>query len=233
MDNSLYIEITNKCNMYCKHCGANCTMLGENMSFKTFKNCVDRLHYDEVILGGGEPMLHPQFRKMVRYLILKGISIFVITNGSYASNLKWLLKETNKIQDYREQLDNYTFNIDVRMSDPYDGLHNPKLVDKKMYELFKSTFRIWLDDTYAIVAEGRAAKKRNKDWIHNNTKHIVISKHRQECFCEGTIILPNGDIKLCGCKKSPIVGNINNEKIPQKHMMYNKDCYIDYLKSRN
>ena len=41
---------------------------------------------------------------------------------------------------------------------------------------------------------------------------------RDDCVCAGLMVLPNGDVKACGCADSPIVGDvwegIDSEKYP-------------------
>lgn len=32
----MYIQITNRCNMSCPHCGMNCTAEGQDMTMETF-----------------------------------------------------------------------------------------------------------------------------------------------------------------------------------------------------
>lgn len=56
----MYIQITTRCNMHCDHCGFDCTHKGSNMSLDTFKNALGYCS-EHVMLGGGEPTLHPKF----------------------------------------------------------------------------------------------------------------------------------------------------------------------------
>jgi MoaA/NifB/PqqE/SkfB family radical SAM enzyme len=76
----MYIQLTERCNMACAHCGMNCTEQGEDMSFDTFKQALE--HASCVTLGGGEPTIHPQFEKFLMYAIAHMDFVFVITNGS-------------------------------------------------------------------------------------------------------------------------------------------------------
>jgi MoaA/NifB/PqqE/SkfB family radical SAM enzyme len=58
----------------------NATAKGENMSFKTFKQAVD--HSCGIVLGGGEPTIHPRFNDFLMYALAHCDFVTVITNGS-------------------------------------------------------------------------------------------------------------------------------------------------------
>lgn len=49
-----YLQITDKCNMSCKHCGMSCTKKGTFMSIETFRNALN-IGDESITIGGGEP----------------------------------------------------------------------------------------------------------------------------------------------------------------------------------
>ena len=51
----MYIQITDRCNMTCKHCCYNCTANGEDMSLETWKAAKEFMEYYHryVSIGGG------------------------------------------------------------------------------------------------------------------------------------------------------------------------------------
>ena len=49
-----YIQITERCNMLCDHCGMSCTSEGEDMSMKVFKAIYDKIKQPLVVLGGNK-----------------------------------------------------------------------------------------------------------------------------------------------------------------------------------
>ena len=83
----MYIQITTRCNMKCAHCCYSAGPEGEDMSFDMFKMILDKwgkqmaeLDNNLIILGGGEPTIHPDFWKMIMYSTSYGIP-WVATNG--------------------------------------------------------------------------------------------------------------------------------------------------------
>jgi hypothetical protein len=62
------IKITDQCNRGCEYCYQNSTPQGKHCNEREFGDLLytlDRLQVFEVVLGGGEPTLHPNFAKML------------------------------------------------------------------------------------------------------------------------------------------------------------------------
>ncbi len=81
------IEITSTCNLKCPMCFAESGPGGKHLDFDTYARMVDRYVYlegtaDVLQLSGGEPTLHPELLRMVRYAYAKPIAAVMInTNG--------------------------------------------------------------------------------------------------------------------------------------------------------
>lgn len=79
------IEITNACNFRCKHC-----YLGSKEDFKfidknkllTLLDELKELGCVSLILTGGEPLMHPDFKEIYTYAKKKGFLITLFTNAS-------------------------------------------------------------------------------------------------------------------------------------------------------
>jgi hypothetical protein len=58
------------------------------MDFDYFKSIVDRINFPTVFIPwlGGEPLLHPQYGEMVKYISSKNIPYYITTNGHYWNN---------------------------------------------------------------------------------------------------------------------------------------------------
>ena len=81
----LQIYPTNKCNLNCVGCwlyspylkGVDRVNLEEQLDLDIIKDAVDELHKGGVeeiqISGGGEPLIHPDFLKIVKYIKVKKI----------------------------------------------------------------------------------------------------------------------------------------------------------------
>ena len=89
----LYVawQITNECNLACLHCieesgpgKAFKDELSDEMVFEVLRQIID----DQVpylSFSGGEPMLHPRFFDMVKYVCERGAELKIETNGHYLS----------------------------------------------------------------------------------------------------------------------------------------------------
>ena len=83
--------ITGKCNFNCKHCfmaADNAPMMGEFNwgECVAFLDECERCGIQSVTLTGGEPMLHPRFRDIVREIARRGMYLIELnTNGSFLS----------------------------------------------------------------------------------------------------------------------------------------------------
>lgn len=91
----MLIEITRMCNEKCTHCMISATPDGPHMKFDTFTKAVSFALVNKIrviSISGGEPTLHPEFFKMVRYLLnsIKGKEVIVIleSNGWWIEDKK-------------------------------------------------------------------------------------------------------------------------------------------------
>jgi len=81
------IEITTGCNLKCPMCFAESGPGGQHIDFTTYTNMVDRLVEmegiaDVIQLSGGEPTLHPDLVRMVRYAYEQPIqAVMINSNG--------------------------------------------------------------------------------------------------------------------------------------------------------
>jgi uncharacterized radical SAM superfamily Fe-S cluster-containing enzyme len=81
------VEITSNCNLKCPMCFAESGPGGQHLDFETYTQMVDRYVHLEGIpdvlqISGGEPTLHPDLPRMVRYAYEQPIQVVMInTNG--------------------------------------------------------------------------------------------------------------------------------------------------------
>ena len=87
---TFYMYITGSCNMACRHCwiapgfGSE-TDPGPCLDYKLFKQAIEEglpLGLSGIKLTGGEPLLHPDFIRMVDFAAEKGLTIALETNGT-------------------------------------------------------------------------------------------------------------------------------------------------------
>lgn len=80
----LFFEITNRCNLNCKHCGSNCTPIGQLLTVEEVECTLRTIEHDKpmICLTGGEPMLHPDFFQIANRIQTMGYSWGMTTNGT-------------------------------------------------------------------------------------------------------------------------------------------------------
>lgn len=79
---AIQIEPTTRCHLKCPFCVGRILEQGD-MSYKDFEKIISRFHRLKSVSlqGEGEPLIHPDFIKMVGYLKKKRIEVYTISNG--------------------------------------------------------------------------------------------------------------------------------------------------------
>lgn len=102
------IEVTSNCNLKCPMCFAESGPGGKNIDFATYTRMVDRFVYLEGIadvlqLSGGEPTLHPDLVRMVRYAYEQPIlAVMINTNGIRLARDPALVEQLSSMRDRLE-----------------------------------------------------------------------------------------------------------------------------------
>lgn len=113
------LNITNACNLNCVHCSRKNSLSNDSVKNKPnmmteWKKIVDKLAESQIVeifLTGGEPLLHPDFFKIVEYIKSKKVCIGILTNG--------LLLNSDKIKRLSNILDENDY-IQVSVDNLYD-----------------------------------------------------------------------------------------------------------------
>lgn len=84
---ALVVEFTNTCNIYCVYCNNPKIERPRGfMSTKTFSRLLQNIremNISRVIVGGGEPTLHPQFASFTKELAKTTKFLSIVTNGQW------------------------------------------------------------------------------------------------------------------------------------------------------
>ncbi|MBR0192061.1 MAG: radical SAM protein [Thermoguttaceae bacterium] len=80
----LFFEITNRCNLKCRHCGSNCTAKGEALTVEDVEATLRTIRGEKptICLTGGEPMLHPDFYEIAERVRALGFFWGMTTNAT-------------------------------------------------------------------------------------------------------------------------------------------------------
>lgn len=85
----LFVELTDRCNLRCRHCGSRCEpshgrCLPTDLLLRTLDEVAEDFEPRTVMvcLTGGEPLLHPDFDAIVRHIVSRGFPWGMTTNGT-------------------------------------------------------------------------------------------------------------------------------------------------------
>lgn len=205
----MYIRLTSRCNMTCRHCAFFCTDRGRDITVETFKAALELAweHNTPITLGGGEPTLHPQFWELLGLALSNpyrddGCAPFLVTNGKITMTALALagLAKTGA----------------VCVSLSQDAYHDP--IDPQVVRAFtkppSSTWRMdsgsdsrALNPLHRVVAAGRA--QQWGDW--------------DSCFCDELIVQPSGHLWECGCFRRPF-GTVFEPQLPESYWDEEQGC---------
>ena len=105
----LYLEVTNRCNLLCETCPRTFEELEPpaDLSWELFTTIVDQVpNIARVVLHGvGEPMLHKDLFRMVRYLKDRGTYVLFNTNGTLLNPKKFDDLVASGLDELRVSLD--------------------------------------------------------------------------------------------------------------------------------
>lgn len=98
------MDITNRCNLNCRHCSVDALEQGKSMPTETIISIIDeakRIGVRDLVFGGGEPMLHENFREICLYVLSKGLNLSFTTNGTLVSENLDFFQEASKYGSLR------------------------------------------------------------------------------------------------------------------------------------
>jgi uncharacterized radical SAM superfamily Fe-S cluster-containing enzyme len=128
------VEITSSCNLSCPMCYAASGPGGQHLSFDECQQAIDRLveveGRPEVLqLSGGEPTIHPDFTRLLRYACGQPIDMVMInTNGLRLAHDRALVEE---LAEFRHRLEVY-LQFDGFRTETSRQLRGEPLVETKL-----------------------------------------------------------------------------------------------------
>ena len=81
----VFFEITNRCNLNCRHCGSSCSSTGDSLTVGDVETVLDSIRLPDkpmICLTGGEPLLHPDFFEIAECVRSRGFSWGMTTNAT-------------------------------------------------------------------------------------------------------------------------------------------------------
>lgn len=192
---TMYLVLTEKCTMKCRHCCMAAGLKGRDMPLEVIRAATKLAEErgDDVTLGGGEPTMHPQFWEILG-LVLAGTAHsavdeccppLVVTNGSQTETALKLAKLAKR---------------GVLMAElSRDKWHDP--IDPKVVQAFeKASPRTGGDYLYGN-------RNQENDFRGIRTVSRIVKAGRAKswgsddgCACETLFVAPDGALFACGCK---------------------------------
>lgn len=212
----MYLQITNRCNMDCMHCGYSCGKHGRHMSLATVKKAIKRMKrldrkYGEenaICIGGGEPTLHPDFFEILKLCMDKFSYVWMATNGSQKATMLRLHAiirhmDAEYFDNWRDRniIRNKKSNLVVCLS--LDKWHSDIDEDIKMLWRSQSNYNHEHRHCYELRDVGYMLSNQGR------AKYYSIGTKDHKCICDALFFKANGNIHICGCEHSPIVGTID------------------------
>lgn len=126
----IIMQITERCNMFCKHCFVSSSSKGNDLSYESIKEIILpqllKSMVSKVTLTGGEPLVHPDINEILKLLVQSGIAVAVCTNG---------LAINHSLIDMCYDLGNIHFNISLdgfraESHGKFRGIENRNTFDK-------------------------------------------------------------------------------------------------------
>lgn len=109
----LFVEVTQRCNLRCRHCGSDCGRepRENELSTEEWLALFDRVaqSFDRerllVVVTGGEPLCHPDLDRLLERLAARQLTWGIVTNGQ-------LLNERNVARLIARGVNNLTISLD-------------------------------------------------------------------------------------------------------------------------
>ena len=111
----LYVEITNKCNLFCKHCYNSSSAINNRYinrdSFLKIVDSAANSGIKSIALSGGEPLLNPEIIEILKDISNKKMKCSIVTNGTLVS--KYFLEQIHEYKDMSFQISLHGSNAEI------------------------------------------------------------------------------------------------------------------------
>lgn len=221
-------------------------MRGKHGDLQTIKNSIyfiaQTYGEESISIGGGEPTLHPDFFEILQLCLQQFDYVWLATNGSQTDKMY-------RLSNIIEGCDEPQMDCDCTEDEleDYGCLCYEKYGDDLIYQENKLSVALSQDyfhdeinerivNLWTIRAKDRASGYEIRDVTKANSGIIAEGRavktgsgwNTDDCVCPDIFIAPDGKIKLCGCKKSPIIGDTNSGiESKWKNIIDNNDNFND------
>lgn len=121
---SINLDLTTACNYACDHC-VDMDILNKPIKFDhdrlldSLRIMTQRGLKSVIVIGGGEPTVHPKFCETIRYMKSLGLQIAIVSNGSGYEKIA-------QIADCLDTGDWVRLSLDSATDETFTAMHKPK-----------------------------------------------------------------------------------------------------------
>lgn len=157
---SINLDLTTACNFDCAHCIDTYVRAkgGKFLPLEKIKALIDywaeRGLRSVIVIGGGEPVVYPEFEKAIEFLKSKRLQLGIVTNGSN-------MKRIARIAHLLGRKDWVRVSMDAASDEMFQKIHAPKT-------------RVNYDE---ILAEVKAIRKKYKKFQMGFSFLVVSEEH--------------------------------------------------------
>lgn len=121
---SINLDLTTACDFDCDHCvDYDRLNTGERLDEKELMSSLNEMQMrglkSVILIGGGEPTLHPSFSNIVRHIKKLGLSVAIVSNGNHNQKIV-------EIADCLDEHDWVRLSLDSGTNDTFLRMHKPK-----------------------------------------------------------------------------------------------------------
>ncbi len=122
--NTFYLYLSNSCNLACRHCWIVPRFIdgqpdpGDTIDFNHLQDAIIEakpLGLNRIKLTGGEPLLHPDFKKIVSFITHQDLSLFMETNGTL------ITRQIARFLKNKSNMEHISISIDGKDSFTHDS----------------------------------------------------------------------------------------------------------------
>jgi len=206
------VQITNECNSKCEFCDKFfCPVCIKNndkqyIDKNILLDIVDSCKFyglREILLTGGEPLLHPDFQYICSSILKKGISVSIKTSGlmkmKFPTDVKLIILLDN-VNNLNRIINNYK---------SYKNITILKVLEEN------TSFKPILPEGWKLsfcMGEQCISKKHLKGL---SLDEFFLKKLSDHCLTSKITIKSDGDVVPCLQRYNEIVGNIKNDEFSQ------------------
>ena len=121
---SINLDLTTACNYRCDHC-VDMDILNTGIRFdedkleSSIKLMAEKGLKSVIVIGGGEPTVHPTFSKFMRQMKSLGLSLGLVTNGGS-------MDKVLEIADCLDENDWVRLSLDSGSNEVFEAMHKPR-----------------------------------------------------------------------------------------------------------